>query len=79
MRAKSKGKRKISKIFQELKEGQRVSLVREPSEKQSFPKRFQGKTGNIIGKRGRAYIVKIKDNNKEKIFIVNPVHLKKLK
>jgi len=76
---REKGKMKLSRIFQELKEGDRVALVRELSVKASFPKRIEGKTGTVEGKRGKAYIVKIKDYNEEKRFIVKPVHLKKIK
>jgi large subunit ribosomal protein L21e len=76
---KSKGKEKITKIFRNLKEGDRVAVVIEPSEKTGFPEKLQGRTGIIEGKRGKAYIVKIKDYNREKRFIIKPVHLKKLK
>jgi len=40
---------------------------------------MQGRTGVIEGKRGKCYIVKIKDYAQEKRFIIHPVHLKKLK
>ena len=70
---------RISKIFQELNEGDKVGIVVEPSEKAEFPKRIIGRTGNIEGKRGKAYIVKIKDMNQEKRFIIRPIHLKRLK
>lgn len=78
-RIREKGKIKISRMFQELETGAKVCVVRELSEKTGFPFRIQGKTGEIEGKRGRAYIVKIKDINKEKKYIINPIHLKKLK
>jgi len=39
---------------------------------------MQGRTGEIVGSRGRAKIVKIK-NGKDKLYIINPIHLKKLK
>lgn len=76
---KSEGKEKISKIFQLLKEKDRVAVAIEPSEEINFPKRLQGRTGIIEGKRGKAYIVKIRDYNEEKRFIIKPVHLKKLR
>ena len=69
---------KISRIFQELKVGDRVAVVIEPSEAASFPKRIQGRTGVVEKKNGKAYIVKIKDSNKEKKYIIKPVHLRKL-
>ena len=74
---RTKGKLQLSRYFQELKEGDRVSVIREMSVVGSFPKRLQGKTGVVEGRRGKAYIVKIKDIQKEKSFLINPIHLKK--
>ncbi len=73
------GKLSLSKYFQEFDEGDRVAIVREHSEHPKFPERIQGLSGMIIGKRGYAYIVKIKEGGKEKVHIIQPVHLKKLK
>ena len=67
-----------SLTFQELGEGNRVALVREASVKCPFPKRMQGRTGVVIGKRGRAYVVLVNDLNKEKTFVITPIHLKKI-
>lgn len=75
---REKGKIKFSRYFQKLKEGDRVSIVKELSTSSSFPKQIQGRTGIIEGKRGSSYIVKIKIG-KDKRFIIHPVHLKKLK
>jgi len=76
---RTRGKIQLSRFFQELKEGEFVSVVREPSLKFNFPERLQGRTGSIESKRGKAYVVKIKDNNKEKKFLIEPIHLKKIK
>ncbi|MBI2675966.1 MAG: 50S ribosomal protein L21e [Candidatus Aenigmarchaeota archaeon] len=43
-----------------------------------FPK-FMGLAGKVTGKRGRAYIVSIKDRNKEKTIISRVEHLRPLK
>lgn len=75
---RTRGKLMLSRYFQELGEGNKVALVREASIKCPFPKRMQGRTGIIIGKRGRACIVLVKDLNKEKRFLITPIHLKKL-
>lgn len=76
---RTKGKLQLSRYFQELEEGSYVALVREPSVKSAFPTRLQGKTGRIEGKRGEAYLIKIKDQDKEKTFLIEPIHLKKIK
>ena len=73
------GKVKLSKYFQEFKKGERVAVKRELSVQPKFPKQIQGRSGVVNGKRGNSYLVKIKDINKEKSYIIHPVHLKKLK
>lgn len=76
---REKGKLKLSTYFQEFEIEDRVAIIREHSEDPKFPKRIQGLSGRIIGKRGKAYLVQLKEGNKEKIHIIKPVHLKKLK
>jgi ribosomal protein L21E len=76
---REKGKIRLSRYFQELKEGDRVGIVKEASIPAGFPKRIQGKTGVIEEKRGKAYIVKLKDYIHEKRFIIEPIHLRKIK
>jgi len=76
---RTRGKIQLSKYFQGLEKGDQVSITRERAVKSNFPERFQGQTGIVEGKRGKAYIIKIKDQNKEKRFLVKPIHLKKIK
>lgn len=76
---RKRGKLSLSKYFQELSQGESVSVVREPAVSASFPSRIQGRTGVVESKRGKAYLVKIKDQNKEKRFLIEPIHLKKIK
>ena len=73
------GKIKLSRYFQDFKKGDVVSVVRELAVQPKFPKQIQGRAGVIEGKRGKSYIVKIKDLKKEKTYIIHPVHLRKLK
>lgn len=76
---RTRGKLKLSEYFQKFKEGDYVAVKIEEAISRSFPKRIQGRTGVVEGKRGKAYRVNIKDGNKEKRFIIEPVHLKKIK
>ncbi len=76
---RTRGKLSLSRYFQILKEGDFVAIAREPTLQPRFPARLQGITGVIEGKRGRACIVKIKDGNKEKRLLIEPIHLKKIK
>ena len=50
----TKGKLQLSRCFQELKEGDRVSVVREIAIAGSFPKRLQGRTGIVEEEDGKA-------------------------
>lgn len=76
---KTHGKISLSNYFQEFKEGERVAVIRELAVQPKFPRQLQGRSGVVSGKRGDSYIVKINDLNKEKTYIIHPVHLKKLK
>lgn len=76
---RTRGKLSLSRYFQELKKGDTVAVVREPAVQSSFPLRLQGRTGFVEGKRGKSYVVKIKDIKKEKTFLIQPIHLKKIK
>lgn len=76
---RTRGKLQLSRYFQELKEGDSVAIVAEPAVQSSFPSKMQGRTGKVESKRGKSYVVLIKDLNKEKRFIVEPIHLKKIK
>jgi len=78
-KTRERGKLSLSRYFQEFSEGDRVAIIREHSQNPNFPKRIQGISGVVIGKRGRSYLIRIFDGNKEKTHIIKPVHLKKLK
>ena len=56
-----------------------MAVVIERAVQSSFPKTLQGRTGTIESKRGKAYMVKIKDQDKEKRFLIEAIHLKTIK
>lgn len=76
---KTRGKLKLSQYFQELKKGDRVAVVREQALNPEFPKRIQGKSGVVIGIKGRACIISMLDGDELKTYIIKPMHLRKLK
>ncbi len=78
-KVRTRGKFSFSKYFQEFKEGDSVAIVSEASVNKNFPKRMQGRTGLVQERRGKVYIVNVKDQNKEKQFLIEPIHLKKIK
>ena len=76
---REKGKIKFSRAFQEFEKGDRVSVDMEKAHQPRFPHTIQGRTGVVKEKRGRCFLIEIKDLNKEKEYIINPLHLKKIK
>jgi len=78
-KTREKNANRITRALQELKEGEKVSIVLDPSVQEGMPHpRFHGKTGDIEGKRGDAYTVKIRDGRKIKHIIARPEHLRKV-
>lgn len=70
----------MRRYFSQYKEGESVGLAAEPAvQKGMYHPRFYGRVGIIEGKRGRCYLVSIKDGGKEKTLIVHPVHLRRIK
>ena len=70
----------LTRFFQKFNRGDSVSVTRELGvQSPGFPKRMQGRTGRVLEKRGRAYVVEIKDYNMKKRYTISPIHLKKLK
>ena len=76
---RARGKLELSRYFQELRQGEYVAVKIEKSVTLNFPERINGRTGTIEGKRGKVYIVKIKDIKKDKLYLIEPIHLKKIK
>lgn len=61
----------------EFEEGQKVHLKIDPSTaKGRFHPRFNGQTGEVLGRQGRAFRVRITDGGKEKTIIATPAHLR---
>jgi len=78
-KVRTRGKFSFRDFFQKFQEGDHVAVVRERALVINFPERLQGRTGIVVGKRGRSYIVNIKDQSKLKQYLIAPIHLKKIK
>jgi len=75
LKPKDKGKVKIRKQMQSFNVDEMASISINPSY-QSIPHpRYQGRTGRIVGKQGRAYFVGDKDGGQVKKILVTPEHL----
>jgi large subunit ribosomal protein L21e len=67
----------VSRAIREYKIGDKVHIEIDPSVHRGMPNpKFQGKTGVVIGTRGSAYIVEVRDGNAIKEINVRAEHLK---
>ena len=73
-----KGKFSFTKYFQKFQPGDSVAVVKDLGFPFGYSNRLQGRTGKVLEKRGRAYYIEIKDLNKPKRYLLNPIHLKKI-
>jgi large subunit ribosomal protein L21e len=70
------GKPRISKLLQEYVPGSNVIIKMDSSVQKSLPhKRYHGKIGTILNKRGRAYVVSVGQGNAIREIIVRSEHL----
>jgi large subunit ribosomal protein L21e len=73
---RERGKTTLSKVLYSYKEGEEVLVKINPSVQKGMPhRRFQGRKGVIITKRGRSYVVHVQDDSVTKEIIVRPEHL----
>ncbi|VVB74144.1 50S ribosomal protein L21e [Candidatus Tiddalikarchaeum anstoanum] len=76
---RNKGKFSVSRCVQPFKDGDRVIIKVEPTVKDNqVHHRFMNRLGTIMGRRGKAYVVKVNDFGKDKTIYVIPIHLRKL-
>jgi large subunit ribosomal protein L21e len=74
---RNRGIAPVTRLIQEFAPGDKVHIVCDSSIQKGMPhRRFHGKTGTVIGRRGRAWVLAIRDGNSEKIVISLPQHLK---
>ena len=70
------GKLSLSKLLQEYQPGNRVMVRIDSSIQKGMPhRRFHGKIGTIIQKRGRSYVVSVPQGDAVKEIVVRPEHL----
>lgn len=65
----------VNRFMQSYAVGDYVHIKIDPSQKGLPDKRFHGKTGKIIGTRGRSYLISVREGGKIKKIIINPEHL----
>lgn len=77
---REKGKLKLSKLLYEYQPGSQVIIKIDSSVQKSMPhRRFHGKIGTVVNKRGRAYVVSVSQGDAIKEIIVRSEHLEPYK
>jgi large subunit ribosomal protein L21e len=76
---RDKGKVNIKKYMRDFSENDRVAINIDPTYQNIPHPRFQGRSGKVVGKQGRAYFIEIFDGSMEKKILVNPEHLNALR
>ena len=67
----------VVRVIQEFEAGAKVHVHIDPSIHKGMPHpRFHGKTAEVVGKRGRAFALKVTDGDATKTLITLPEHLK---
>jgi len=73
---RERGKIRLSKLLQQYSPGSRVVIKIDSSVHKGMPhKRFHGRIGTVIAKRGRSYVVSVSQGNAVKEIIARPEHL----
>ena len=73
---RARGKSSVVRAIQEFETGAMVHVLIDPSIHKGMPHpRFHGKTGEVVGKRGRAFVLRVTDGNATKTLITLPEHL----
>jgi large subunit ribosomal protein L21e len=74
---RKRGLPSLSRTLAEYEINSKVNIIIEPSVQKGRPhRRFHGKTGLVLEKRGQAYLVSVTDGNSQKKIIARPEHLK---
>lgn len=73
---RERGKISLGKLLREYESGDRVVVKIDSSVHKGMPhKRYHGKVGIIVNRRGRSYVVNVNQGNVAKEITVRPEHL----
>ncbi|MFW3146350.1 MAG: 50S ribosomal protein L21e [Thermoplasmatota archaeon] len=77
---RDRGNPPVTSYLKEFQIGERANIVIEPASQKGVPHhRFHGRVGTVIDKRGDAFVVRVKTENRHKDLIIRPEHLRKIK
>jgi len=74
------GKLRLSKLLYEYQPGTQVVIRIDASVHKGMPhKRYHGRVGTVLNKRGRSYVLSVSQGDATKEIIVRPEHLEPFK
>lgn len=77
---RERGKMKLSKLLYEYQPGSQVVVKIDSSVQKGMPhRRYHGRVGTVINKRGRSYVVSVSQGDAVREIIVRPEHLEPYK
>lgn len=77
-RVRERGKLGLSRLLVEYEVGEKVVIDIDSGVHRGMPhKRFQGKVGTVVERRGRAYVVEIPNGKTVKLITAKPEHLRR--
>ena len=77
---RDRGMPPITNFLREFQIGEKANIVIEASSQKGQPhRRYHGRVGTIVEKRGDAYMVRVQLEKSHKDLIIRPEHLKPVK
>ncbi len=77
---RERGKMKLSKLLYEYQPGTQVVVKIDSAVQKGMPhKRYHGRVGTVLNKRGRSYVVSVSQGDALREIIVRPEHLEPYK
>ena len=77
-RVREKGKLGLSRLLAEYEVGEKVVINIDPGIHKGMPhKRFQGKVGTVVERRGKDYVLDIPQRKTSKLVIAGPEPVRK--
>jgi large subunit ribosomal protein L21e len=78
-RPRDRGLPPVTHFFRTFEPGEKAAIVIDPSIQKGQPnKRFHGFTGTVVERRGRAYVIAVRQGGLTKKVIAAPEHLRKV-
>lgn len=75
---RNRGLPKVTSSLRQFKVGEKASIKLDGRVQHGMPHpRYQGKTGIVVGRQGRAFLVEIVEGKKTKSLLVGPEHLQR--